>query len=203
MESTTPLYIIYRSTPQGELFDPTAAPHFFPPKDSDELFDALRAKYPHVRTHSERMRDAIIEFLMEERLADQIMSASPTYPAATTAAASPLQSWPSLSSAAESSDESVYLATPVSATSPHHRPARLNRQLSTTASESSPPALEQMTSVFSLSTESQPKTRVRRKMTEEEKLEYRKRRIVKACETCSKRKRKVRHYPRTAISAKI
>lgn len=48
-----------------------------------------------------------------------------------------------------------------------------------------------MTSVFSLSTQAQPKTRSRRKMTESEKIEYRKRRIVKACEKCSKRKRKV------------
>jgi hypothetical protein len=48
-----------------------------------------------------------------------------------------------------------------------------------------------MTSVFSLSTTEQPKQRVRRKMTPDEKADYRKRRIVKACESCSKRKRKV------------
>jgi hypothetical protein len=52
-----------------------------------------------------------------------------------------------------------------------------------------------MTSVFSLSTSEQPKQRVRRKMTEAEKVEYRKRRIVKACDKCSKRKRKVRLSP--------
>jgi hypothetical protein len=52
-----------------------------------------------------------------------------------------------------------------------------------------------MTSVFSLSTSEQPKQRMRRKMTESEKIEYRKRRIVKACDTCSKRKRKVKNPP--------
>ena len=52
-----------------------------------------------------------------------------------------------------------------------------------------------MTSVFSLSTSEQPKQRIRRKMTEAEKVEYRKRRIVKACDKCSKRKRKVRLLP--------
>lgn len=50
-----------------------------------------------------------------------------------------------------------------------------------------------MTSVFSLSSQTQPKTRVRRKMTETEKIEYRKRRIVKACDKCAKRKRKCHH----------
>nr|POF01043.1 hypothetical protein CFP56_20991 [Quercus suber] len=54
-----------------------------------------------------------------------------------------------------------------------------------------PAALEQMTGVFSLSTTAQPKQRVRRKMTEDEKAEYRARRIVKACDKCARRKRKV------------
>merc|ERR1711939_67679 len=61
------VYFIYRDTQPGQPFDPTSPPVFFPPKDSDELFDALRAKYPHTKTHSERMRDAIIEFLLNER----------------------------------------------------------------------------------------------------------------------------------------
>lgn len=61
----------------------------------------------------------------------------------------------------------------------------------TTPSNTTPPALEQMTGVFSLSDSTQPKQRVRRKMTEAEKMEYRKRRIIKACDKCSKRKRKV------------
>jgi len=57
----------------------------------------------------------------------------------------------------------------------------------------SPPALEQMTGVFSISSTDQPKQRVRRKMTEAEKIDYRKRRMVKACEKCQKRKRKCNH----------
>lgn len=194
MESAPPAYIIYRDTPQGEPFDPTAPPQFFPPKDSDELFDALRVKFPHVKTHSERMRDAVIEFLLEERQAEQLKSASPMFPTET-AATSPWQSWPSMSSGAGSSTlsspETLNLETPASTGSPQFQPPQMSRQYSTATSESTPPALDQMTSVFSLSAESQPKTRVRRKMTEEEKIEYRKRRIVKACEKCSKRKRKV------------
>lgn len=71
--------------------------------------------------------------------------------------------------------------------------ASISRQVSnaTGSADTTPPALDQMTSVFALSTSDQPKQRIRRKMTEAEKVEYRKRRIVKACEKCSKRKRKV------------
>ena len=68
VDMSVPGYFIYRDS---ETADPAAPPVFFPPKDSDELFDALRAKYPYVKTHSERMRDAMIEFLLDERQAEQ------------------------------------------------------------------------------------------------------------------------------------
>ena len=58
---------------------------------------------------------------------------------------------------------------------------------------SPPKSLDQMTGVFSLATTSQPKQRIRRKMTDAEKIEYRKRRIVKACDKCAQRKRKCHH----------
>lgn len=187
-----PSYIIYRDP--CKPYDPTAAPIFMPPKDSDELFDALRAKYPHLRTHSERMREAVIEFLMTERLEEQL-STPVTMDSMT---ASPLQaSFHSVSSGSTwSSPETLGLATPNFENSPRPQVVPLSRQISTApsvaaSSEVSPPALEQMTGVFSLSDSTQPKQRMRRKMTEAEKIEYRKRRIVKACDKCAKRKRKV------------
>ena len=90
------------------------------------------------------------------------------------------------------------LATPTFGNSPQPQVQQLRRESSTTvaataSSNHTPPALEQMTGVFSLSDAAQPKQRLRRKMTEAEKVEYRKRRIVKACEKCSKRKRKCHH----------
>ncbi|KAF2726276.1 hypothetical protein K431DRAFT_280308 [Polychaeton citri CBS 116435] len=196
-----PNYIIYRENPS----DLNSALVFFPAKDSDELFDALREKYPHRRTHSERMRDATIEFLLEERHSiEQAMSASAAAtatPITTSDDFSPWQqSWPSMSSGAStlSSPETAGLPTPTFGNSPlpaqlHHH--RMERATSSAASTSvtSPPTIENMTSVFSLSSSAQPKQRVRRKMTESEKAEYRKRRIVKACEKCSKRKRKCNH----------
>ncbi|KAI6884293.1 hypothetical protein KC360_g4364 [Hortaea werneckii] len=206
-------YFIYRDTQPGQPFDPASPPVFFPPKDSDELFDALRAKYPHTKTHSERMRDAIIEFLLNEREAEQMQAS--TSPAASFnegAAATPWQapSWPSMVSSGTtssfSSPDTLDLATPSFGMSPFPQSVQPNRHpsmaasttttspsMTETASGLSPPALEQMTGVFSISSSDQPKQRVRRKMTEAEKIDYRKRRMVKACEKCQKRKRKCNH----------
>lgn len=180
---TTPAFFLYRATTlNGDSFDPTAAIQFFPAKDSDELFDALRAAYPNTKTHSERMRDAVIDFLVKERDAEQVNVQVADTPST--------WSFPSNSSSSSnfSSPDLVDLATPASLASP--MPSMSRQPSRSSAGRSS---LEQMTGVFSLSTNSQPKTRVRRKMTEAEKADYRKRRIVKACDKCSKRKRKCEH----------
>lgn len=192
-----PGYIVFRNVPPGEPYDLTAPPQFFPPKDSDELFDALRAKFPLVKTHSERMRDAIIEFLLNERDSElQASTQSPAVPTTGTTASLWQEPWQSMSSGSEfsqfSSPDLFDFATPSFGDSP---PADMvfpmATRSNTNSSDTSTPVLEDMTGVFSLSSAQQPKQRVRRKMTEAEKVEYRKRRIVKACEKCSKRKRKV------------
>lgn len=184
---TAPAFFLYRAAAgSNEAYDPTTI-QFYPPKDSDELFDALRAAYPNAKTHSDRMRDAVIDFLVKERDGEQAKTMQ-TAPTPST------WSWPShsSSSSAFSSPDLIDLATPASTTSP--MPA-ISRQASRSSAGRS--SMEQMTGVFSLSTSSQPKTRVRRKMTESEKAEYRKRRIVKACDKCSKRKRKCEHNQET------
>ncbi|KAK0898160.1 hypothetical protein LTR02_010296 [Friedmanniomyces endolithicus] len=200
-----PAYFIYRDSPPGQAYDPAAPPVYFPPKDSDELFDALRLAFPHVKSHTERMRDAMIKFLLEERHAEQMRDSTTIFPDNASTAPSPwLQSWPSISSTGStstfSSPETLDLVTPTFGMSPLPHVPQLTRQYSTAPSitatssgESSPPALEGMTGVFSVSTNDQPKQRIRRKMTEAEKAEYRKRRIVKACDKCATRKRKCNH----------
>ncbi|KAK3686271.1 hypothetical protein LTR37_019994 [Vermiconidia calcicola] len=202
IEMAMPSYIIYRDVTAGQSMDPTAPLAFFPPKDSDELFDALRTKYPHLRTHSERMRDAVLEFLLEEtQLPLAPMEQLPTPQTGHSATTSPWQaSMQSMSSDSStwSSPDMLGLATPSFGNSPQPQAPSLTRYTSTATtstgtSESTPPAIDQMTGVFSLSEATQPKQRVRRKMTEAEKVEYRKRRIVKACDKCSKRKRKCQH----------
>ena len=188
----TPAYIVYRDTSNGEIADPTSPLLFFPPKDSDELFDALRTAFPHLRTHSERMREAVIQFCKEEQ-EQELFQTSPALTMDTT------PGWPSAPSSGTtslfSSPDLLDLPSPTSfANSPQTQAPQLARTHSVaTSSQASPPSLDQMTGVFSLSAEAQPKQRVRRKMTEAEKVEYRKRRIVKACDKCAKRKRKCPH----------
>lgn len=193
-----PGYLIYRDHPADQQPDPTIPPLFFPPKDSDELFDALRLRFPSVKTHSERMRDAIIGFLIDERQAEQLLQTTTAQvadnsPFATLSIDHGQHSWPSVSShpsSTWSSPEMLDLATPSCEASPLDKPTSMPSSTGAT-----PAALEQMTGVFSLSSTTQPKQRNRRKMTDVEKLEYRARRIVKACDKCAKRKRKVCHPP--------
>lgn len=199
---TMPTYFIFRDIPEGQPMDLTAALAFFPPKDSDELFDALRGKYPQYKNHSERMRQAVIDYLLEEQLTQAPMEQQlPTPLTAHSVHVSPWEaSMQSMSSDCStwSSPEMLGLPTPsvVASPQPQHsqaRPRQYSCTTSFTPSEQTAPALEQMTGVFSLSDSTQPKQRVRRKMTELEKVEYRKRRIVKACDKCAKRKRKCSH----------
>ncbi|KAI4724248.1 hypothetical protein E4T49_08033 [Aureobasidium sp. EXF-10728] len=188
-------YFIYRS---GEQADPTAL-EFCPPKGSDELFFALKTAYPHVKTHSDRMRNAVIEFLKQELNEEQSQMTTPIVPMeADLSYDIPTESpwWPSMDSTAStlSSPDLFNLATPASMSSSQAPTmSRQNSSSQPSSIQKAKPGLEEMTGVFSLSSTSQPKTRVRRKMTESEKLEYRKRRIVKACDSCSKRKRKCSH----------
>jgi len=186
-----PAYIIYRDVPPGEAYDATSPLSFFPPKGSDELFDALRESFPYLKTHSERMRDAIIQFLLEERQGEQGEQGEQFELSPATTMESSQVTWPSVSSGSASvfsSPDLLNFPTPASFDSP-----RLQQTSTASSSQPSPPSLDQMTGVFSLSSNPQPKQRIRRKMTEAEKIEYRKRRIVKACDKCAKRKRKCPH----------
>lgn len=193
-----PSYYIYRDGAANEPFDPTAPLQFFPPKDSDELFFALRQAYPNVSTHSERMRNAVIEFLMAEgetqRTSPQQSPTVTLEQSMTSSSTSPYSPYISLTSSASSSSDSPCLfdsQSPQQVTSPSA--ASAGGESSRTAAARANPDLEQMTSVFSLSSHSQPKLRSRRKMTEAEKVEYRKMRSAGACKQCSSRKRKCIH----------
>lgn len=207
--TSTPAYVVYRDISKGEPSDPSSPLLFFPPKGSDELFDALRTAFPHLKTHSERMRDAMIQFLLEERQ-EELLRTCPALTMDGTAPTTTTTTWLSASASSSSSSASASASasafsspdlldfpSPSSlATSPRQTlPPQQTRTASIAASSqaSRPSSLDQMTGVFSLSAESLPKQHMRRKMTEAEKVEYRKRRIVKACDKCAKRKRKCPH----------
>jgi hypothetical protein len=55
---------IFRTTDQAD--DALDSFQWEPPKDSDELFMALKAAFPRGKTHRVRMREALIEFLVQE-----------------------------------------------------------------------------------------------------------------------------------------
>jgi len=197
-------YVIYRDTAAGEPFDPSSPLLFFPSKDSDELFFALKAAYPSVSTHSERMRNAVIEFLLAEGNSQQTTSQSPfmdgldsTFDSTTT---SPQSLWQD-----SSSDSTTYSPELSDNASPSiYGPSSSSTQLSShVLSMTAPPAIDQMTSVFSLSTHVQPKSRTKRKMTEDEKATYRRRRQVGACAKCKLQKRKCVHLKSDAKPALI
>jgi len=197
-------YVIYRDTAVGEPFDPSSPLQFFPSKDSDELFFALKAAYPSVSTHSERMRNAVIEFLLAEGNSHQVIPESPfmngpdsTFDSTNT---SPHSLWQDSSS--ESLTYSPQLSDNASPSISGPSPAS-TQQSSQIPSMTTPPAIDQMTSVFSLSTHVQPKSRTKRKMTEDEKATYRRRRQVGACAKCKLQKRKCVHTKSDAKPALV
>jgi hypothetical protein len=139
------------------------------------------------------MRDAIIDFLLEERAAESFQ----TSPALTVDPST--VSWTSASSGAMSSffnsPDNYAIPTPASLEQSPLPEAPIGDYSAFTPGpvDRSPQSLDAMTGVFSVSTGAQPKQRTRRKMTEAEKVDYRNRRIAKACDKCAKRKRKCQH----------
>ncbi|KAF2167103.1 hypothetical protein M409DRAFT_22537 [Zasmidium cellare ATCC 36951] len=187
-----PTYMIYRDVRPGEPFDPSAPLHFLPPKDSDELFDALRFAFPHLKTHSERLRDATIKFLLEEQHA---YTATPPPPAPVTAQPVPQTLTASATPTASTSSSTLNVwnhATVGTKGKFKHVPSSTSGSQPSSLLTKDMPPQEDMTGVFSISSV-QPKQHQRRRMTEKEKADYRKRRMIKACDKCAKRKRKCIH----------
>ncbi|KAF2145213.1 uncharacterized protein K452DRAFT_136383 [Aplosporella prunicola CBS 121167] len=161
-------------------YDPFAKLVFEPSIESDELFDALRDAYPALKTHTERKKQAVLDFLMEERQAiDHEITAFV---------------------------QQTGTAVPTATSTPYSAPSVTDgRKSSTSASSSSPSAssrsggsspemmtLKDMTNVWTANGD-KPKIHTRRSMTTKEKEEYRRRRQMKACKECRSRKRKCNH----------
>ncbi|OJD31663.1 cell wall anchor [Diplodia corticola] len=175
-------------------FDPFAKLVFEPALESDELFDALRESYPTLKTHTERKKQAVLDFLMEERRAiEQEITAFVQQTG--TPAPQPDDGYSARPSPVFSTSTSLdlrKLSTSNSSTS------------SLTRSAGSSPetlSLKDMTSVWTAAGHGKPKIHTRRSMTTREKEEYRRRRQMKACKECRSRKRKCNHDPSNASSA--
>ncbi|KAF2099521.1 hypothetical protein NA57DRAFT_55485 [Rhizodiscina lignyota] len=182
----------------GEV-DATRPVEFYPPKDSDELYEALKEAFPQFKTHKERVREAVIEFHLQERDTEQAMADSAassftvpaTMPSPAWFAAPPMTAAPSHGSMHTTPE---YLPSPESLfnnTFPS-TPATETQEVSAVPS-SMASSIKDMTSVWSVSTTAQPKIRTRRAMTEAEKKEYRRKRLDGACAECRRRRRKCDH----------
>ena len=176
--------------------DPTAALIFNPPKDSDELYEALKVAFPHVNTHKGRMREAVIDFYVKERENDRLQPLAPR--PQSFSSVSPMENWINLPTTG-------YLPSPESSMeSGWPSPTQTFDYSSGSTSQSQSPPMAQsiseettkdikdMTGVFTLNGQSPVKVHKRRCMTDQEKKKYRRKRLEGACADCKKRKRKVR-----------
>lgn len=158
----------------GDAADPTARLEFYPPMGSDELHDALKRTYPHLPSLQARMREAVIEFyLTEQNPHNEFLHFTPD----TTISISPNHL---------SSNESSFISTV------YTPPAMESTPNSSEATSSSTPSQQDLMNVWTLSTSTQTKIHKRRNMTAEEKIKYKAKRLVGACNDCRRRRRKVR-----------
>lgn len=177
-------------------YDAFAKLVFEPPLESDELFDALREAYPSLKTHTERKKQAVLDFLMEERQAiEQEITAfvqQTGTPAPQTDISYSTRPSPAFSAASSLDLRKLSTSNSASSSSSSNRSA---------GSSPETMSLKDMTSVWTAAGHGKPKIHTRRSMTTKEKEEYRRRRQMKACKECRSRKRKCNHDPSSASSA--
>ncbi|KAF2403922.1 hypothetical protein EJ06DRAFT_299497 [Trichodelitschia bisporula] len=180
--------ITRRQAGPGEALDPTASLEFWPAKGSDELFEALKKAYPHLPNQAARMRQAVIDFLLDEQREEnwlQEQAQSVTNPP------SQSQYLPSPELTFVSSTGSI----PSPTTSSHTpQPASESSKSSASTPQSSKlPALKDCMHEWSLPSKNQPKLHHRRAMTSKEKEAYKMKRISGACADCKRKRRKCSH----------
>jgi hypothetical protein len=153
--------------------DPTKGLDFFPPKGSDELYEALKEYYPHHKNLQSRMQSAIIDFYVEQQSLDADMTASLVQ--------SPID-MDSMDTMATSPDSTTFdssFSTPMTQSLSSASPAL--------------PKQEDLMQVFTLSSHPSAKIHKRRNMTDAEKQAYKQKRVEGACSDCRRRRRKCTH----------
>jgi hypothetical protein len=151
--------------------DTTLGMDFFPPKGSDELHEALKQYYPHLNNLQARMRQASIDFLLDQ---DQ---------------ASPASEKPTPN----------YLPSPSSF--PSSAVASPSDAMLSAAQNSTLPKQEDLMNVWTLPSNPDAKIHKRRTMTAEEKRAYKQKRLEGACADCKRRRRKCQHGTSPAASS--
>jgi hypothetical protein len=134
---------------------------FQPSKDSDELFHALKAAFPRGKTHKDRMREALIEYLVYEREIDSKI----------------LPDKPSSDAGSKNGSNSR--------TNEDHAPISPSNRKRTSKD------WDGMTVVWKSTSGLVKSQRPKRVMTEEQREAYKLRRVRGACVACKRKKKKV------------
>lgn len=201
-----------KSAQANDPYDPYSGIEFSPDKDSDELFECLKRSFPAGKTHKERMKLALMGFIINEH---KEMNPRPLNLPTTKGASE------SLARSSHSNSNPKALSRTIgkisqsrnSQSAPHQavstitaataRPtyaAVLKGEQSVKASinpreiSSATPSLAAMTDVWRASDGAQLNPRRKKPMTAQERIEYQITRVKGACVNCKKKKRKVRLF---------
>ena len=186
-------YRIFRKPDQAD--DSLDSFEWQPPKESDELYEALKSAFPKGTTHRYRMRDALIDFLLQERETEresQRISVPTAKSIGHGTQANTSSERPKLQQNSPSDSETRPRGTAhEDSTSP---PLETTDGLSPVPRKKKTKDWDNMTVVWTSESGLARAPRPKRTMTDEERREYQLRRVRGACVSCKKRKRKVLPY---------
>lgn len=181
---------LYRVT-NASSYDPAQGIEWMPPKESDELFEALRAAFPGRKTHRERMCEALMQFLASELEQDSNSKELPVVAQSDASKSLQASKRPAFSAEANHIDNSNL--SPIARQEHGSEPK--------TGVRRSGKDWEDMTVVWKSNVGLTKGARPRRMMTEEERTDYRMRRVRGACVSCKRKKRKCNHDPEPSPSS--
>jgi len=159
---------------------------FSPPLHSDELFEAMKASYPNLKTHPQRMRQATIDFCLAEQLEEERRAS------ASSSQTSSFERSASISASSSRSNVSAQ-SPPSSQSSPSHEgPASQTKTMASARRvqkiATSKAKMHSMINTFVMETGNTAK---RTPMTSKQLSEYANAREEGACDKHRRRKKKV------------
>ncbi|KAF2430846.1 hypothetical protein EJ08DRAFT_660522 [Tothia fuscella] len=171
IERSSKSFQVIRISKQPEnALDPCPDFDFIPPRDSDELYNALRTAFPKGSTHRERMMEAVIAFgASETDVSGEVTGLK----------IPPSMGLPTALKGNRPTSAPVMHQTTSECSADHHPDKR---------------PWQHMTSSWSSATEA-CKARPKAPMTTRQRTEYRKRREIGACGECKRKKKKCTHVP--------
>jgi hypothetical protein len=187
MESTSPHgrqgFRVSRKSDQTD--DVIESFEWQPSKDSDELFEALKLAFPRGKTHRSRMREALIELLVQECEAEQDTRKIPQ-------PIEPHLSTESTTTKHNSPQDDFAKAILIVPPSSQSLGPGLGAVTKVPQRKKLPKDWDDMTVVWTTRDGVIRRSGLKRTMTEQERAEYQLRRAQGACSVCKKKKRKVR-----------